>query len=328
MQFFKIWRPDLYHGKNEKDNFFEGWFYKIVTSDKSQSHAIIAGIHLSRNTSTSHAFIQLLDGRNQQTTYYKYPLSVFSSSRRMFHIQIGPNCFRREGIELDLNEAGHRVSGKLSFHDLKPWPVHALSPGVMGWYAFVPFMECYHGIISLGHEIRGSLRINGSELSFEGGKGYIEKDWGRSFPSTYVWIQSNHFEEQGISLFASIATIPWLRSSFRGFLIGLLYRGRLIRFTTYNRAKISELNISDQSVRFNVTDKRYLLRVEAERTEGALLQAPYQDHMLTRISESLNSRVYIRLYDRHGKLLFQGHGEPAGLDVHGKLDEIIDESLG
>ncbi|MCK7537696.1 MAG: tocopherol cyclase family protein [Marinilabiliales bacterium] len=34
---------------------------------------------------------------------------------------------------------------------------------------------------------------------FSGGRGYIEKDWGHSFPSAYVWMQSNHFQLARIS---------------------------------------------------------------------------------------------------------------------------------
>ena len=47
----------------------------------------------------------------------------------------------------------------------------------------------------------GSLEINGAEISFEGGKGYIEKDWGRSMPSDWIWIQSNHFEDRRRGIF-------------------------------------------------------------------------------------------------------------------------------
>ncbi|MEZ4893124.1 MAG: tocopherol cyclase family protein [Saprospiraceae bacterium] len=40
------------------------------------------------------------------------------------------------------------------------------------------------------------LTINGEELDFTGGKGYMEKDWGRSFPSAYFWMQTNHFRSR------------------------------------------------------------------------------------------------------------------------------------
>jgi len=83
--------------------------------------------------------------------------------------------------------------------------------------AFGPIMECYHDIISLDHSLSGSLLSNDTEIVFNGGWGYIEKDWGKSFPEAYVWIQSNHFQKKETSLSASIAKIPWLNGFFRGY---------------------------------------------------------------------------------------------------------------
>ncbi len=90
----------------------------------------------------------------------------------------------------------------------------------MGWYAFVPFMECYHAVIGFDHPLEGKININGNEIDFTGGRGYIEKDYGKSFPSYYIWMQSNHFETEEISVMASVAKIPWLGSSFDGFVVG------------------------------------------------------------------------------------------------------------
>ena len=36
------------------------------------------------------------------------------------------------------------IKGKISFGDLFRWPSNLFSPGIMGPYSFVPFMECYH----------------------------------------------------------------------------------------------------------------------------------------------------------------------------------------
>ena len=63
----------------------------------------------------------------------------------------------------------------------------------MGWYSFVPFMECNHGIVSVNHDLYGEISVNGNVIDFNNGKGYIEKDWGVSFPEAWIWIQSNNF---------------------------------------------------------------------------------------------------------------------------------------
>ena len=47
----------------------------------------------------------------------------------------------------------------------------------MGWYYKVPFMECYHEVVSLNHDLIGEIKVNNRIFSFDNGKGYIEKDW-------------------------------------------------------------------------------------------------------------------------------------------------------
>ena len=78
----------------------------------------------------------------------------------------------------------------------------------MGPFKYFP-MECRHGIISMRHTLEGRLKLNGKEIDFTNGLGYIEKDSGRSFPSSYVWVQANDFDEP-CSIMASVADIPFL----------------------------------------------------------------------------------------------------------------------
>jgi hypothetical protein len=85
------------------------------------------------------------------------------------------------------------------------------------------------------------LKQGGESIDFNNGRGYIEKDWGQSFPEAYVWMQSNHFSSQGISIKASVASIPWIGKSFTGFITGVWVHNRLYRFTTYNQTRLIKL---------------------------------------------------------------------------------------
>ena len=101
-------------------------------------------------------------------------------------------------------------------------------------------------------------------MSFDGGRGYLEKDWGRAFPAGYVWMHSNHLDaDPSASLVASVALIPWLRGSFRGFIVGLKHHGRLYRWATYTKAREELLRIDDSHV-------HWVLTGEDGRLTGAL----------------------------------------------------------
>jgi len=186
-------------------------------------------------------------------------------------------------------------------------------------------MECYHGVLSFDHAVRGSLAMNGRRVDFDGGRGYMEKDWGRAFPQAWVWGQSNHFDRVDTSITVSVATIPWLWTSFRGFIIGLWHERQLYRFATYTGAQITHLRLTDTHVILRVEDKHHRLEVEATRSEGGLLHAPYRIDMLQRVTESLTASIMVKLSDQADNVIFEGVGRHAGLEINGEIQQIVDE---
>lgn len=310
----------MYHGHGKKPPFFEGWYYKLVGGDESQRFAIIPGVQLGQD---GHAFIQVLDGVNLKTSYYHFPLEEFWASEREFEVRIAGNQFTLDKIELNTIQEEGQIKGALTFNDPIGWPVSWRSPGIMGWYAWAPFMETYHGVLSFDHAIQGGLQIDGQEIDFQGGRGYIEKDWGKSFPRGWIWCQSNHFESPGICLTASAAIIPWLRSSFRGFIVGLWLNGELYRFATYTGAKIDALSVEDDRTEMQITDAKYLLELTAVRERGGLLRGPTQVDMGLRVAETLGAEIQVRLREKSGREVFSGRGRHGGLEIQGDIVRLL-----
>ena len=176
----------------------------------------------------------------------------------------------------------------------------------------------------MDHEIDGSFEINDEIVDFSKGRGYIEKDWGRSFPSAYVWMQANHFSQPGISLKTSVANIPWLGRSFVGFIAGLNFENQLIEFTTYKRSSLVRLQADADTVELVLVNKRYRLEVIVERAKSTELASPIQGFMDGRISESMRSHADVKLIDiKNGKILFSDRSEHMALEVAGNLSEIL-----
>lgn len=322
----KIWSPELYHGSNKKGTFFEGWYFKNVSYNGDSIVSIIPGIFKSADKSKEHAFIQFIDGTSNETHYVKFDSDEFSSSDQSFEIKIGNCVFNNREIVIDIRRDDVLAYGHIKMSDLMPWPVKTFSPGAMGWYGFLPTMECNHGVLSMDHKIEGKLIFNDKVFILARGKGYIEKDWGKSFPSSYVWMQSNHFKQKDTSFMASIARIPWMVGSFKGLLMGLLLKGKLYKFATYTGAKLEYLEISDGLVDFRVYDKRHILDVRVKRSSGGILKAPYEKQMLERVSESLNSEIEIefsKFKGRKTELIFADTAKYAGLEVTGDISYLI-----
>lgn len=169
----KIYHPEIYQGDGKRKNYFEGWYFKIVDKTEKSIYALIPGVAFGGD-SKGHCFIQILGGREGKSAYVKYDINTFKYSRENFEIWIGNSFFSTNRLILDIECREFSIKGKMNFRDITPWPKSLLSPNSMGWYAFVPFMECYHGIVSLNHGIEDSLRINGEDVDFTGGRGYME----------------------------------------------------------------------------------------------------------------------------------------------------------
>lgn len=324
-----VWRPGMYHGHGGNRDFFEGWYFKFADAAERNVWAVIPGVFLASSKipgEESHAFVQTLNGRTGESQYHRYDLHEFQASTDAFDLRIGPNRFRIDSLHLEIDRPEQTVAGDLAFRGISPWPVTFVSPGIMGWFAYVPFMECYHGVLSLDHAVSGRLRIGRREADFSGGRGYIEKDWGNAFPRGWVWMQTNHFSEAGTCLTASVARIPWLGTAFPGFIAGLWHGGRLYRFATYTGAALVHLDITDTNVQVILQDGRHRLELDAKRSQGGLLHAPFRAAMVQRLVESLTAEVSVRLLERRtGREIFSGTGRNAGLEVGGETDSLVTE---
>jgi len=293
-----FFNPEQFQGWGKKRKYFEGWYFKVVNAAETKALAIIPGIAMD-DSGNKQSFIQVLDGKKKTAVYHKFDEALFKPSPGKFLIHIENNRFSEKNLLLDLPG----VKGELTFSGNIPWPKPWYSPGIMGPYAFVPFMECYHGIVSMDHTITGELEVAGETIDFTNGRGYIEKDWGRSFPSAYFWMQSNHFSLPGISLKASVAKIPWIRKAFVGFIAGLWLHDRLFRFTTYNKSVLRKSFAGKDIVELVIENNNYRLEILAHRDESTALASPILGFMDGRIEESMTATIETKLTDLKNKTI-------------------------
>ena len=314
-----IFNPNQFQGWNRRKRYFEGWYFKVLNEQETKAFAIIPGIAID-DQGKGQAFIQVLDGKKQTAQYHKFGIEEFSPSPDKFNITIQNNSFSLQSFQLDLPE----LKGELHFTNQVPWPNRWYSPGIMGPYSFLPLMECYHGILSMDHVLTGHLAVEGEDIDFKNGRGYTEKDWGQSFPSAYIWLQSNHFTQPGISLKVSVAKIPYLGYSFVGFIAGVWLGDRLVQFTTYNRSVLRKSTIDAEKVELVMENKKFRLEILVQREAATILASPILGLMDGRIEESMNAQIEVNLIDkRSGQSIFSDIGRNAGLEVAGKIEEIM-----
>ncbi len=327
--FRKLFHPSWFQGNREKEKYFEGWYFKNVDAAETCIWSFIPGVSLVKGD--THAFVQAINGQSGETLYFRFPAEEFMFSSDGFEVRIADNYFSASRIILRLNDGNNTFDGELHFHDTVTYPVKISRPGIMGWYRYVPFMECYHGVVSLDHGIVGSLIYNGKKLLFDGGRGYIEKDWGSSMPRSWIWMQTNHFDRPGTSFMLSVARIPWIGKTFTGFLGFFLYNGEVISFATYTGARITDLSFTDSEVNLLIKAGKYVLKIGARKAHHENrkpgrggLKAPVFGNMERTIHESIDATIQVSVLDRSGNELFAGTGRNSGFEMVDDLNLLKD----
>lgn len=316
-----IFKPEAFQGNLRSKAYFEGWYFKNVSEGAEAIWSFIPGISLNR--SDPHAFIQVINGMTGFTKYLEYPLSKFSASKKKLLVRIGDSVFTNGFMDLNIAQDDFRITGKIHFISPASFPGNIFAPGIMGWYSYVPRMECRHGLVSMNHRLEGSLGINDKIINFSNGKGYIEKDWGRSFPSCWIWMQANNFYEPEASVMFSVAKIPWFGKFFMGFICFAYLKGNTWLFTTWNGSRLERVVKGADSVEIYLKNKNHELKLTAHTSYSGNLKAPRHGVMERLIKESVNARTEVILKERKGNIIFSDSSPASGLEVVGEIFDLL-----
>ncbi len=301
---------DAFQGKYNKKNYFEGWYIKFV-SQNGFAFALIPGVSIKNNK--KEFFLQYID-KQGISKYFRYKEKDINFNKDYFQVTIGDSFFSYEKATINIKE--FNLKGEFYFKNLINPRSSIYMPTIMGPFSYIPFMQCNHGLLSPSHSILGYLEKNGIRYNFDNGKGYIEKDWGSSFPEEYIWLQSNNFEDIETSFMFSLATIPFCSLEFNGFL-GFIYFNRAYYvFATYTGAKIKKVEVKGDRVKIVILDRKYRLEVEGVSINKGPLSSPRKGEMTGTIHESIDGLIYIKIYDkRSNNLIYQDKGKNSGVEI-------------
>ena len=218
---FLIRNPEIFQGEkylNTNKNYFEGWYFKNTNSEEGIS--FIPGINLDGKN--RRAFIQVVT--KDSSHFVNYDINNFEFDYNSFLIKIKNNIFSKESIHIDIEDKiqNLKINGDIKYSNSKNIKTTFFKPNIMGPFSYIPSMECNHAILSMQNKVDGMVNINDKIINFNDSIGYIEKDWGISFPKSYIWCQGNKFQKSNAGFMLSIADIPFKLFNFRGLICVLI----------------------------------------------------------------------------------------------------------
>ena len=308
-----IKNPEIFQGEkylNTNKKYFEGWYFKNVSNGNGIS--FIPGINIDEKNKK--AFIQVIT--NSSSYFINYNIEDFSFNINPFYIKIKNNIFSKEKIHVDIIDdiQNLRINGDVEYINSKNINVSNLNPNIMGPFSYIPFMECNHAILSMINTAIGKIKINNDIIIFNNGRGYIEKDWGCSFPKSYIWCQGNNFNLKNTSFMMAIADIPIKIFEFKGIICDLIVDNKEFRFTTYNNAKLIKYVVDDNL--FSVTLKKgnYYLNIKSIYDKGLKLIAPVKGKMQKDILETISAKISVTLKIKE-KIIFEDTSLNCGVEI-------------
>lgn len=291
-----------FHGGKKKAPYFEGWYFKCVGRN-GEAIAMIPAYHVGQNGEKS-ASLQVIT--HERTWFLECPASVFSAEKKTLDIRAGENRFTESGITLNLEQADLSIRGHIAFG-----PFYKLRRDIMGPFRWMPGMECYHSVFSMGHTLMGKLEVNGEIWNFDGGRGYLEGDRGRAFPAAYLWTQCNW---QGSSLMLSVAQIPLGKFRFNGCICAVVHEGKEYRLATYDGGKVASWDPQGAVLR----QGNARLQVQLLKPAALPLRAPCGGKMQRTVHESLCTTVRYRFW-LGDTLIFDHVDDCAGFEQAGEI---------
>lgn len=309
--------PERFQGWGKKKNYFEGWYFKFVDASKNTSIVFIFGISFDKN-GRPQVFAQHFDSKTYHSNYTNFDLKDFSAQKNQFEIKLAKNIFSADGLEISLSNC----EGKLKFLDKVIWPRRVFAPGIMSFLAFLPFLECRHDVIIPRCRLEGKIQINGKEVDFTGGQGYVEKDWGKSFPDWHIWLAGNNFIASQASIFFSVAKVPLWIFQITGFICFLERNGKFINFNSYNFSKIKKLKFENEELKIKLANNKFDLSLEVKNDKGVELFLPRNGLMSETLSESITAQAKVELIEKNkNEVIFSDAVEFLGLETAGKIIE-------
>lgn len=272
--------------KRKSKNYFEGYYIRIIDESKRFNKAFIFGVTYYKED--PHAFIQLVDGDNNSTKYYRFDVSEFSYDKQTVY-------FKDNHLSLDhiyIKTDDFLIEGNIKNHvKIEKFLGSNSAMSFMHMFPMKTYQEIVyqHAIFEGTYKDHNTYQLNGIS--------YMEKTYGHKFPPDWIWIQSNTFD-QDILLSCSIGHTKIFGFKALGYVVSLIHSNKEIRFATYKRGKI----YIDRSngLTITVSNKKHKLIITAKHIDPITLLGPIdKGEMVREVYESITSEVEIILYENN-----------------------------
>jgi tocopherol cyclase len=235
-----------YHWRGGAGRFFEGWYYRLTLPQLKQSFAFMYAIDDPQGgTACSGGSVQVLGIDDRQIWRTLTNTQDFRARRdRLMLEHWGQGRQSGQGYS-----ASDRYNKGMIFdpaslmscqwdYEIEPistWGNPGRAIATMGNLSYLPVFEPGWQILLAHGLASGAIVWGDRRYEFNRVPAYCEKNWGRSFPQQWFWLQCNAFSEYpdlSITVAGGIREFLGVQTSVA--MVGIHYKGKLYSFMPEN----------------------------------------------------------------------------------------------
>jgi tocopherol cyclase len=330
-----------YHWNGIDRDFFEGWYFRVTLPKPRESFAFMYSIEdrLGKSNRSSGA-VQIL-GIDEEHLMCSFPdTRQFWATKNELglghwgetNLPIQPQLLSVAEFDRHIIQ-GYQVTATLHQGALPSqncrWCYHTVP--VYGWGQPQQPQQATAGLLSylsifepgwqilMAHGLAtGWIEWRGEHYNFTNAPAYSEKNWGRSFPEKWFWMNCNSFEETvGLTVTAGGGRRKVLWMTEEVGMIGIHYRDRFYEFAPWN-SQISWQIQPWGEWKIQATNQNF--RVELIGTTdltGTMVSTPTEQGLVMCCRDTLKGLLSIDLRTHLGTQIIKVNSNVAGLEVGG-----------
>ncbi|MEA5535984.1 tocopherol cyclase family protein [Crocosphaera sp. XPORK-15E] len=334
-----------YHWDGSNQRFFEGWYYRVTLPEWGQTFGFMYSIDDPvGGKSHSGGAAQILGANDQYlcrtfpdvktfwASYHQLGLGHWGKTKLSLKPQLlDPVIFEQkieEGYQANaiLNQGYICDRATKNYcrwcYEIEPidgWGNRNFSQKpTAGWLSFLPIFDPGWQVLMAHGYANGWIDWNGKIYDFTRAPAYSEKNWGRSFPIKWFWINCNSFLEESELTLTAVGGIRevfgWTESVG---LIGLHYQGKFYQFKREN----SQLSWQIKPWgRWEMEGKNADFTIKIVGTTdqaGNYVRVPTAEGLQFNCRDTMQGNLSLELRQTQGQLILKAVSHLGGLEVGG-----------
>jgi tocopherol cyclase len=341
-----------YHWDGYSPNFFEGWYFRLSLPAINDSFAFMYSIEDPASGSQATSAAQVLAPGDQHSCRIFPNAQGFWASKDYLGLRhwsdhnfaTTPQLLSAADFEQRVTE-GYQVTATLHQGVLNipgqatpcRWcyrtvPVYGWGntagrqKSTAGWLSALPIFEPGWQILMAQGLATGWIEYQGDRYEFTDAPAYSEKNWGRSFPQKWFWINCNYFaDEPELAITAGGGRRSVLGRMEEVAMIGMHYRGQFYEFVPWNSQIHWQIDPWGKW-QMQATNQNFTIElVGTTDLPGTMVQVPTANGLVSCCRDTTRGLLSLILRDRcadtssnrQGSIIVSAQSSLTGLEIGG-----------